>query len=345
MLDVNNGWAIGSLGSQVGDHVLFTTDGGNTYKDVTPPESQPPAGQPEAAMGYFLDANTAWVTYFNAGGTSVPTNPVVWHTADGGATWNASQPLDVSQLTETFVPTNMEFNGKTEGWILVHVGAGMNHDYVAIYRSSDGGATWTRIIDPYIDGGIQSCTKNAMVFTSATHGWLTGDCNGVKAGVLLYQTNDAGSTWQEVNLPVPAGNPDLFTNQNVACGSYDPFFFGNDLGVLSLLCSNFGGSSITYSYFIYTTQDGGATWSGASYPGQHLYFFTASTGWALGPKIQVTMDGGKTWKPISDVTWNGQFDFISETAGWAVATSNTEIGLVKTDNGGARWSLLVPMVK
>src|SRR5512137_2183291 len=37
MLNANTGWAIGSLASRVGDHVLFTTDGGNTWKDVTPP--------------------------------------------------------------------------------------------------------------------------------------------------------------------------------------------------------------------------------------------------------------------------------------------------------------------
>ena len=96
---------------------------------------------------------------------------------------------------------------------------------------------------------------------------------------------------------------------------------------------------------LFTTQDGGQTWSGASSPGDALYFFTFSTGWALAPKIQVTTDGGKTWKPISDVSWTAQFDFISETTGWVIATSGNEMALVKTDNGGARWSILVPTVK
>jgi photosystem II stability/assembly factor-like uncharacterized protein len=345
MIDANDGWATGSLGAQVGDHVLTTTDGGNTWTDVTPPEPQPPADQHKAAIGYFLDATTAWVTFFINGGNPVPAAPVVWHTTDGGTTWSSSQALDVSGLSEIYIPSDMRFYGQQTGWILVHVGVGMNHDYVVIYRSEDGGGTWTRILDPVNDGGIQSCSKNAMKFTSRTHGWLTGDCNGVKSGVLLYQTNDAGSSWQAVTLPGPAGSPDLFNNQNLACGSYDPFFFGNDLGILNVRCANFSEPAITYSYYIYTTQDGGASWSGASCPGDALYFFTASTGWALAPKIQVTMDGGKTWKPISDVSWTGQFDFISETLGWSIATAGNEIALVKTDNGGARWSMLVPTVK
>jgi photosystem II stability/assembly factor-like uncharacterized protein len=345
MVDASNGWAIGSLSSKVGDHVLFTVDGGNTWKDVTPPEEQAAADQQKTAYGYFQDSMTAWVTYSIDAGTPVPSSPVVWRTSDAGTTWTASQPLDVTGLSEIYAPGTLQFYGQQAGWLLVHVGAGMNHDYVAIYRTDDGGASWTRIIDPYIDGGIQSCSKNALMFTSATDGWLTGDCNGVKASVLLYQTNDAGSTWQEVTLPGPAGKPTLFSDQNNACGSYDPFFFGGDLGILSVRCANYGGTAVTYSYYIYTTQDGGSSWNGNPYPGDALYFFTFNSGWALAPKIQMTSDGGKSWKPISNVSWDAQFDFISETTGWVIATSGDEVALVKTDNGGARWSIMVPTVK
>ncbi len=345
MVDAMNGWAIGDLGAMVGDHVLFTTDGGNTWKDVTPAEPAPAADQSKAAIGYFQDSNTAWVIYFNGAENPVPASPVVWHTTDGGATWSASQPLDVSNLSEIFAPGTLQFYGQQAGWLLVHVGVGMNHDYVVIYRTSDGGQTWTRILDPYNDGGIQSCSKNALFFTSPTQGWLTGDCNGVKAGVLLFKSTDAGSTWQEVTLPGPSGSPNLFSNQNYACGSYNPIFFGNDFGIMGVRCANYGGAAVTYSYYMYTSQDGGATWSGASYPGESLYCFTASTCWAIAPKIQLTSDAGKTWKPIADVAWSGRFDFISETAGWAIATAGNNVALVKTDNGGAKWSLMVPTVK
>jgi len=344
MVDASVGWAIGGF-SIVGDHVLYTTDGGSTWKDVTPPEPEDVGGDFQMATGFFQDAQTAWVTYATNGGTPVPTQAVVWHTSDGGATWQASQPLDLSGLSEIYVPGVLQFVAGQTGWLLVHVGVGMMHDYVVLYRSSDSGATWTRILDPYNDGGIQSCSKNNMLFTDATHGWLTGDCGGVKAGALLFNSTDAGSTWQEVTLPAPANAPALFdVNSQVACGSYDPFFFGNDLGHMGVRCGDFSGTQITYSYYIYTTLDGGSTWTVASYPGESLYFVSADTGWALSSKIQRTTDGGATWTPISDVTWSAQMDFVSEKIGWGVARAGNEMALVNTTDGGSHWKILVPAV-
>ncbi len=346
MIDATSGWAIGGLGSNVGDHVLFTTDGGSTWKDVTPPESEIVGGY-KAAIGFFQDARTAWVTYAMGGGTPVPTSPVVWHTADGGASWTASQPLDMTGLAEIYVPAELQFVAGQNGWLRVHVGVGMMHDYTAIYHSTDGGATWTRIIDPYPnkDGGIQSCTKNAMLFTDATHGWLTGDCGGVQAGVLLFKTTDAGFTWQPVTLSEPTSYPGIFSIESqIACGSYNPFFFSNDFGRLAVNCQDYSGTQTSFFYYIFTTQDGGNTWTSNTYPGLNLYLFSADTGWALAMKIQKTTDGGATWKAISDVTWNAQVDFISEQIGWGIARSDTAMALVKTDNGGATWTELTPVV-
>ncbi len=343
MIDATSGWAIGGLGT-LGDHVLFTTDGGSSWKDVTPPETEPLSGTQKTALGFFQDAKTAWVTYAISGGTPVPAQVVVWRSSDGGISWQASQPLDLTGLSEIYVPSDIQILADQNGWLLVHVGVGMMHDYVVLYHTTDGGASWKRVIDPYTDGGIQSCSKTAMLFTDATHGWLTGDCHGVKGGVLLFNSTDAGLTWKEVTLPDPAEAANLFEDMNNACGSYDPFSFGNDLGHLSVTCTNFSSQQTTNSYYIYTTQDGGSTWTGAAYPGIALYFFSANTGWALASKIQLTTDGGVTWKPVSDITWTPQMDFVSEQIGWAVARSINAIALVKTDNGGARWTELTPSV-
>ncbi|PWB55521.1 MAG: hypothetical protein C3F13_04370 [Anaerolineales bacterium] len=344
MIDLTHGWAIGSLGARAGDHVLFTSDGGSTWKDVTPPESKPAADQAKAAVGFFQDLNTAWVTYFINGGYPMIDIPVVWKTTDQGLTWTASQPLDITGLSEVYVPAMIQFVAGENGWLLVHVGVGMNHDYIVIYRTTDGGTSWQRILDPYNDGGIQSCSKNAMLFTDATHGWLTGDCNGVKAGVLLFNTLDGGMTWQPVTLPDPSGAPGIYENMNMACGSYEPFFFGNDVGHLSVRCADYSAAQIQNKYYIYSTQDAGSTWTCIPYPGDALYFYSAETGWATSLILRKTTDGGQSWTVLTDVTWTPQMDFVSEQNGWAVATAGNEVALVKTDNGGLRWSIIIPSV-
>jgi photosystem II stability/assembly factor-like uncharacterized protein len=343
MIDETVGWAIGGL-ENVGDHVLSTFDGGTTWTDLTPPEAEADSGDRKTATGYFQDAQTGWVIYTNVSGVN-PSQPLVWRTHDAGLSWQASQPLDVTYPIMYYFPGNLQFiNGET-GWLLVHVGGGMFHDYIAIYRSQDGGMNWSTIQDPYNDISlIMSCSKTSMLFTDDTHGWLTGDCQGVASGVLLYKSNDGGTTWQEVTLPDPTGTPGLFSNFQAACGSYDPFFVNNDLGHLSVKCTFYKKQPTTYQYFVFTTQNGGSTWTSSPYPGESLYFFSDNTGWAIDNKIQHTSDGGLTWKPIKDVSWTAQMDFISEQIGWGVAKAGDVMALVKTDNGGARWSELNPVV-
>jgi photosystem II stability/assembly factor-like uncharacterized protein len=109
-------------------------------------------------------------------------------------------------------------------------------------------------------------------------------------------------------------------------------------------CANFSPQTRIFTYYIYTTQDGGGTWKATSYPGNALYFFSADTGWALSQKIQRTSDGGTTWTAVSNVSWGAQVDFISEQIGWAIATSGNEVALVKTTDGGGHWLMLTPAV-
>jgi photosystem II stability/assembly factor-like uncharacterized protein len=343
MLDVNLGWGIGGL-ADPGEHVVRTADGGTIWTDVTPPEEDAAEGDRKTATGFFQDAQTAWVIFSNTSGMT-PTQSVVWRTLDGGASWQASQPLDLANLTEFYNPSYLQFVDGQTGWLFVHVGVGMMHDYFVLYRSTDGGATWERLLDPYNDSsGIMSCYKSGMVFTDASNGWMTGDCHGVAAGVWLFRSSDGGVSWETVTLPDPTSAPGLFTDMLAACGSYDPFFFSNEMGHIGANCVNYTQDPPTYQYYLFTTQDGGSTWTSATYPGKSLYFYSPDTGWAIAEKIHRTMDGGLTWKAMSNVSWSAQLDFVSEQVGWAVARNLEQIALVKTTDGGAKWAILVPRV-
>jgi hypothetical protein len=43
------------------------------------------------------------------------------------------------------------------------------------------------------------------------------------------------------------------------------------------------------------------------------------------------------------VNWDGQFSFVDDLHGWAVARNEQEIALVRTQNGGTSWSILKPV--
>jgi photosystem II stability/assembly factor-like uncharacterized protein len=345
MLDPQNGWGVGGLKkSGTLNHVFRTADGGFSWMDVTPPEMAPAVTDSvqTSAKGFFPDANTAWVTFHGAAPSQVPQNPVVWKTMDGGRTWTPGAPLDTAGL-EVYSVSNVFFSGPS-GWVLAHVGAGMNHDYVVLYRSTDGGANWSRMLDPNNDGGIQSCTKTGLNFMSKSDGWLTGNCNGVAPGALLFKTSNGGQDWQAVSLPAPADRSDLFSSMDYACGIRAPVAYAATiyLGVECDKYSNAAPEKISYLYF---SSNNGVDWAYYAYPGGNFYTIDGSIGWALANNIQHTVDGGKTWEKINTVpiTWNGQLDFLSAQLGYGVAEKDSEYGLIRTTNGGGVWDLLSPV--
>lgn len=319
--------------------MLRTQDGGGAWQDITPPEPAPAGDQSQkAALGTFLNAATGWVTYYQSDSRAPQEPPVVWMTHDAGSSWQSSQPFGAGLLEELYMPSDLKFVDSQNGWLLAHLGAGMNHDYFALFGSTDGGKTWETLIDPF-QGDLQSCTKTGMVFTGSQMGWLTGDCHAVAPGVFLYRTGDGGRTWTSQEIPVPANAPpDFFGLPYLGCGTYDPLFVPPDNVILEVRCDNFQRS--TTDYYLYRTTDGGKNWGVESFPGESLVFISPEVGWALGRDIYETTDGGQTWNQVASVNWDGQFDFVDEQLGWAVARADGQIALVKTEDGGGSWQEL-----
>jgi photosystem II stability/assembly factor-like uncharacterized protein len=346
MLDSQNGWGIGGphMSGNSG-HVLRTIDGGTSWIEVTPPivaASAVEAGT-LGAVGFFSTVDTAWVTYDFQDSSKVPANPMVWKTTDGGHSWQSSSPLNTADLNERYSVSDVYFATSSAGWVLVHVGAGMNHDYVALYQSSDGGTSWSRAIDPYSDGGIQGCSKTGLIFSDASNGWLTGDCNGVAPGALLFQTGDGGSSWNPIHLPTPVGHPDLFSADQYVCGVRAPFVRGDQI-YLGVECMDMSTNPGTLIPYLYKGPVTGGNWNYLAYPGGDIFTLDGDRIWALGKDIFRSDDGGYNWSKISTVTWDGQFDFVSLTLGFAIAKMDGGYSLVQTIDSGASWTLLSPVV-
>lgn len=368
MLDATEGWAVGQGADSLDDHILATADGGATWADVTPPQLLDAAASlGQAAAPFFLDGQTAWVTYYDRT-AAPPSSPLaIWHTEDGGESWTASKPLDLPATADYFQISDLYFADAEAGWALMHLGVGMSHDYVAMYGTTDGGATWSKLIDPDADGGLSmSCGKTGMAFANASTGWVLGDCGGVVPGTpFLYRTDDGGQTWTLSELPAPADVPNLFAEDNFdyACGVNWLNMLSPTEGHLIMRCNEFTAS--VNKGWLYTTQDGGESWSANPLPGTYnnvgfiinAEFVSLTEGWVVsdgdagGGNLQHTADGGATWELVKKLGWIGQLDFVDAQTGWAVAQACPDadcftrlMALVKTEDAGGTWSELKPEV-
>jgi photosystem II stability/assembly factor-like uncharacterized protein len=355
MADATRGWAVGRAEGDLNDHILRTADGGVTWQDVTPPEPEGDAGAGRAAVAYFAGDN-AWAAYYDRD-FSLAEAAYVWRTSDAGATWAYGSPLDLSDM-EFFTLSDLHFAGREAGWLLAHVGAGMNHDYVVMFHSRDAGAIWERTVDPFDireDNLQMSCYKTGVGALSALTLWVTGDCQGVAPGYFLQRSDDGGVTWRLETLPPPAGMPNAFERQDGSCGTYRPTVIDSSTPeVLLVLTCNFYEDTLVTAHHLYSTSDGGSTWQTRPLPAPITTWLNRQEGWAvnaLDPNnpgllrpLYHTTDGGATWTEINTVAWSADLDFTSSTLGWAVAQSGGESALVRSDDGGASWDVVEAVI-
>lgn len=353
MLDAMNGWGIGGpLDSEGNSHILRTADGGLTWGDVTPPE---PASDPQSskkAIGFFMDTQKAWVAF----ATMFPgtlDQVYLWRTTDGGATWQYSVLTEPALYQESYTPSDLSFVDAQHGWMMAHVGAGMNHDYYALLATADGGATWQTLVTPQEDSsGTQSCVKSGIVFATTQDGWMTVNCHGVVSIPYFFKTEDGGASWESVSLPAPSSTPDLFDGNHGYCDMEPPVFFTPTNADLILNCTQYTDTVIAKQSFLYETTNAGTSWNTYPYPGGKLQFIDPLTAFALGWEIHRSDDAGHTWLGvITALSQNeqfsfidAQFSFIDTQRAWAVATNNTPIALVKTTDGGLNWQEIKPKI-
>lgn len=334
MVDVLHGWAI----SYDKAHILYTTNGGTQWHDVTPH-----TGWPQFTFGAseFLDVTHAWVTLqTNANKVSI------FRTYNGGQTWLETPLLDqgagVSQLS---------FADPQNGWLLFNINAATGHQAIDILHTTDGGATWltTSSANERTDsqaGAIPfSGDKSGMGFLNATTGWVTGTVP-INNQTWLYVTHNGGSTWQLQSLPLPA-------NSNIQVATMPPTFFSSSQGIMPVNIFD-GGNKLS----IYSTNNGGTSWQGstpAAVPDNVVVFVDPTHGWAAGNTnnalaIYGTSNGGQQWTELNANIGDGittivRLSFISQTTGWLLGTAAADTTLLyQTTDGGKTWKHIAPTV-
>lgn len=320
--DANHGYAIGF------SSIVKTNDGGANWTTISMTNG---AGQIEHAC--FLKSNTCFAIQPLDGSIFKITNGGTELTATSlDYNWNLSTVSfpDVNNgyiVGETkfhnyyFLKTNdggfskrkllvdsdilgeirsIHFTSKNTGFI--------STDYGEIYKTTNGGTTWTQV---YVGNGgflISIC------FPDENTGYILSTY-----GVVL-KTDNAGISWSEKYIGSAFYHPlsIFFTEKDIG------FVVGNN-GVIS------------------KTTDGGVSWvnqtSGTTMTLTSVFFNNNSIGYTVGVSgtILKTVDGGANWiQQYSGTLQNlSSVFFINPTIGYVVGDSGT---ILKTVNGGSTWN-------
>lgn len=346
MVNENDGWALNKTA------VLITHDGGHTWDEVTPPEGEFETKR-RGAYGGFFDANHAWIlfTYDQtlAGATcsSIYPDAGIWHTKDGGQTWEVSQSYS-TELDYTCDVSFLMINPST-GWILINSNPAANYYNMYFGRTMDGGESWD-FREP-LGGFVPTTDWRRLDFIDDQNGWFLSGFSEIGSPGYLITTN-GGIDWMSSELPAPSKDTNLFSRSDY-CSPHELNLISKDVVRFIIKCVDIRRDTrevVNTDYYLYLTEDGGTTWNTGILPTTsadmndrmpRLIFFDVNYGLLLDQMMWRTENGGRTWQHINTVTWVGQFSFIDRWRGWAIAHGEGgEIALVNTTDGGETWKIL-----
>ena len=271
----------------------------------------------------------------------------LWQTQNGGKTWELVHQIQPSSR-EAFA--RLQFVNSTQGWATFL-------NYGDLYKTGDGGRTWSRVATPmddaygslwtfhlepnagsgWIAGGIFQPMKRGEGCMNNARGSLANTClNGA-----LFRTDDGGASWHEQKIPQNAGRfmSITFTNPDHA-------WVAGDAGV-------------------FQTTNRGRTWSSGEFRREcedyyqlqdmdpvSTSFVDHKTGWLefSSGLIAKTTDGGKTWCDLFEPETLWRFDpkYVGPTQMFDsihFTDANYGLGLgydrrvYQTFDGGAKWQL------
>lgn len=324
------GWALTAQG-------LFATGtNGRRWADITPPGVRP--GRLSGV--FFLDARHGWAAAGNPPhpARSTPPGEVIYRTADGGARWQAARlRLPAQRYYDTgfvdWTSAGLAFTDPLHGWIELPRATNTSHSEAVLYRTGDGGRSWTQVTAP---------VAGPITFTTATCGWISG---GVGPNQRLYVTGDGGQAWQQQTW---AGEP--------AAPYAAPGIFGPRHQILAIDTPNAAQTGGTLTF--YTPTGTHPAWQPAASLPSHLTADAVAvldaSDWVViaNPYLFTTTDAGRHWARVLTTPRIDGTDLVLADAqhGWVrqpAACDSFDCGdqLLTTTDGGRTWTRLNPGVR
>ena len=274
----------------------------------------------------------------------------LWLAAVGMA---RAQPAQLREVHQNLLATCMVSDA--QGWMAGELGR--------IFRTDDGGKTWTRQ-----DAGTKrpllalACVDANTAWVTSTQGALYHTTDGGKSwgkvdttsdrhvfalkfptaqrghgggdfGRMIH-TEDGGKTWTKSQVPTDIVLPESALDTGVDPGDVNLYSLSYGTPELAWMVGEFG--------IAMHSTDGGLTWKQQKTPVETtlfgVYFNEAQNGWVVGGDATVlhTQDGGVTWMPQhSPITGRPLFDvMVRGQTGWIVGESGA---MLKSNDGGNTW--------
>lgn len=340
MSDESSGW-----GADAANRLYRTADGGVSWYSVSVP------GQYVAGLSAFLAPAHAWLADYDPHRTSG-----LWRTTDGGLTWTH---LTDSGLPNTGGEPLYQFTSAEDGLVDL-AGFGEGKMYDRLFETHDGGATFAVIpvVGPtsetgLTEGVVQYCRLcgNAFYYDPSRAILVSGGIDNPPGAVHVQQSTDRGEHWRESTLALPTGYQDALV---VAL----PLVFRDEgHGYLPVRLLKYNANGKAYdAVAIYTTSDGGATWSPSPTVLQDaeafmLNFNDLDVDTLCGGDLCVSHDGAQTWEALTpnvdfsyaDTHYVQQMTFAKGLNGWIILwQSPAAYKVYRTVDGGSSWTLLNP---
>lgn len=226
-------------------------------------------------------------------------------------------------------------------WATAYDGSGGGANVRDFTRTTDGGSTW---VSGTVTAAPSSYSWSCLTAVDDNTAWAMFFKNTAQATGGVYKTTDGGATWSQ------QGAGTIFHTTGVSFPDVI-YFWDANTGVAV-------GDPVNNEFEIYTTSDGGTTWTGAdaaSIPdpisGEYgytrvfsvsgdIFWFGTNKG-----RIYKTTDHGATWSAVqvtgfTDIT---EIAFKDENLGWARYLDASSVQtLMRTTDGGATWSQVNP---
>ena len=293
-VNAQTGWAF-SLRSNQDMTVYGTQDGGQSWTKL----ATMPVEYGDGNMSVtFTDAQHGWFEEMTAGMGQL--SGELFATSDGGKTWTKVADSRVgtgaASTPNGALPFGGQLTAQPDGTLWLSGGqraAGTlgGPGFIWLYKSTDGGKTWSQVSMPIPAGDEQGFTSVSQPTFLGKVALVTVLYNQGDSHSVLYTSTDMGKTWKVQSTTLPAGNGPVFGNPMVGWQ--------------------------TDGQRIYETQDGGKSWQQLTadatlqqalanrFIGQ-IDFVDYQNGWAVlssrganPPLLLATHDGGRTWSKLS----------------------------------------------